>query len=99
MVLYSRFCHGRFVPAGHAFGQIELRNIRPYLSHIPFGYKLQKMRPNRMIKTVNVRHISYESGLVISQSVQTGEWALLSARMPGRPPEAVGILLRDPTDG
>ncbi|HEX3683177.1 MAG TPA: hypothetical protein VHU83_11630 [Bryobacteraceae bacterium] len=55
--------------------------------------------PKQVIKAVNVRHISYGSGLVISRSVQTGEWALLSAHMPGRKPEPMGILLRDPIDG
>jgi len=48
---------------------------------------------------VNTPHISYWSDLVISQSLETGEWVLLSAHMPGRPPERIGILLRDPLDG
>jgi hypothetical protein len=36
---------------------------------------------------------------VLSQSVKTGEWVLLSAHIPGRAPVPIGILLRDPTDG
>jgi hypothetical protein len=80
-------------------GQIGLRSIQARLTRYPVRSREKRRSGNWVIKSINAHHVSYESGLVISQSVQTGEWALLSAYVPGRPPEPVGILLRDQTDG